>query len=159
MRAKRIFRLILLIATLAAACASTGRASAWSGCSGYVTVQWGDTLSGLASSCGTTVDAIRAANPGMGWWLYAGQVLYMPQGYSAPASYYPPQTAGRTYVVQWGDTLYSIARRYGTTVSAIQSMNGLANPNYIRAGQVLSLPCGGSVTPSDRCAGPWASSG
>jgi LysM repeat protein len=54
-----------------------------------------------------------------------------------------------TYVVQWGDTLYSIARRYGTTTTVLQSMNGLANPNYIRAGQVLYVPCsGGSGTPT-----------
>lgn len=52
-----------------------------------------------------------------------------------------------TYVVQWGDTLYSIARRYGTTTTVLVSMNGLANPNYIRAGQVLYVPCSGSGTP------------
>lgn len=52
-----------------------------------------------------------------------------------------------TYTVLWGDTLYSIARRYNTTVSTLVAMNGLANPNYIRTGQKLYVPCAGGVTP------------
>jgi len=52
-----------------------------------------------------------------------------------------------TYVVQWGDTLYSIARRYNTTVSVLVSLNGIANPNYIRTGQVLYVPCVVTPTP------------
>jgi len=42
--------------------------------------------------------------------------------------------------VQWGDTLYSIARRFGVTWQAIAAANGLVNPNLIRAGQVLIIP-------------------
>jgi len=43
------------------------------------------------------------------------------------------------YVVRYGDTLYSIARRYGTTVEAIKTANGL-NSNVIQAGQRLRIP-------------------
>ena len=46
------------------------------------------------------------------------------------------------YTVQRGDTLYSIARRYGTTVTAIAQANGILNPAYIRVGQVLLIPTG-----------------
>ena len=59
-----------------------------------------------------------------------------------------PTTTGQTttYVVQWGDTLYSIARRCGTTVENIVKANNIADPNSIRAGQQLTLSCGGTTT-------------
>jgi LysM repeat protein len=49
-----------------------------------------------------------------------------------------------TYVVQRGDTLFSIARRYGTTVQAIAARNGIANPSLISAGQTLVIPASGT---------------
>jgi LysM repeat protein len=48
--------------------------------------------------------------------------------------------ASRTYVVQRGDTLYRIARRYGVTWQTLAALNGLANPNVIHVGQVLRVP-------------------
>src|SRR5574338_798135 len=119
---KRILQLTVILVLLIASFASAGGASAWGGCATYVTVQWGDTLSGIAAQCGTTVYAIQAANPGLGYWVYAGQVLYIPSGYSDPVSYPPPATGG-TYVVQVGDTLAKIAGRTGTTVQAIMAVN------------------------------------
>jgi LysM repeat protein len=103
-------------------------------------VQWGDTLSGIAATCGTTIEAIQAANPGLGWWVYAGQVLYIPAGYTPP----PPQpTYGGTYVVQWGDTLGSIAARAGTSIQAILAVNPqITNASLIYVGQVVYLPSG-----------------
>jgi LysM repeat protein len=50
-----------------------------------------------------------------------------------------------TYIVGWGDTLSSIARRYGTSVSAIVQANQMANPDLIYVGQRLSIPA--SSTP------------
>jgi len=44
------------------------------------------------------------------------------------------------HVVSRGDTLYSVARRYGTTVNAIVRTNGLRNPNWIYVGQKLIMP-------------------
>lgn len=68
-----------------------------------------------------------------------------------PTSAPPPTTAPSggtvTYIVQRGDTLYSIARRYGTTVEAIASANGITNPNLIRVGQKLTIPTSGSPAP------------
>ena len=49
-----------------------------------------------------------------------------------------PQATG-TYVVKSGDTLGAIAARYGTTWQALQSLNGLSNPNYLYIGQVLKV--------------------
>lgn len=71
---------------------------------------------------------------------------------STPAGQNAPQaateaTAG-TYTVQPGDTLWSVAARYKTTVGAIVALNGIVNPNVIRVGQVLKIPGKGvSATP------------
>lgn len=46
------------------------------------------------------------------------------------------------YVVQPGDTLFSIAQRFGTTVQAIALANNISNPNLIVVGQVLIIPVG-----------------
>ena len=144
MPAKRIFQLLVVLAILVASFASTGSASAWSGCASYITVQWGDTLSGIAVTCGTTIAAIQAANPGLGWWVYAGQVLCIPTGYaSAPVSY---PTYGSTYVVQRGDTLGKIAARIGVSWRDILAVNPqIWNPSLIYTGQVINLPAGVSV--------------
>jgi LysM repeat protein len=144
--AKKTFRFMIVAAILAAAFASTGNASASSSCPNYMTVQWGDTLSGIAVQCGTTVAAIQAANPGLGEWVYAGQVLCIPTGYaSAPVSY---PTYGGTYVVQWGDTLGKIAARTGISVGNILAVNPeIWNPSLIYAGQVINLPSDVSAPP------------
>ena len=141
MAAKRIFQLIVVVAILVASFASTGGAMAWSGCASYITVQWGDTLSGLARLCGTTTAAIQAANPGLGSWVYAGQVLYIPTGYVPSAPVYYPTYGGNTYVVQRGDTLGKIAASRGTTVGDILAVNPqITNPSLIYVGQVINLP-------------------
>jgi LysM repeat protein len=56
----------------------------------------------------------------------------------------PAHAQGQIHVVQRGETLYSIAARYGTTVQAIANANGLGNANMIYAGQRLTIPSGGS---------------
>jgi LysM repeat protein len=133
---KRITQITVVIAILVTSFALASGASAW-GCANYVTVQWGDTLSGIATQCGTTVAAIQAANPGLGWWVYAGQVLCIPNSYN-PAPYYP--TYG-TYVVRWGDTLGKIAANTGFNVYDILAVNPqIYNPSLIYAGQVINLP-------------------
>ncbi len=138
---KRIFQVIFIMAILVA---STGNASAWSNCPSQIVVQWGDTLSKIAQQCGTTVVAIRAANPGMGWWLYAGQVINIPNG-SSPV----PAPTGGTYTVQWGDTIAKIAARFGVRVSDLLAVNPqISNPSLIYAGQVINLPAGAHAHPT-----------
>jgi LysM repeat protein len=142
MTVKRIIQLIVVAAILVASFASTGNALAWTGCASYITVQWGDTLSGLARLCGTSVESIRAANPGLGYWVYAGQVLYIPTGYVSAPVYYPTYYyGGNTYVVQLGDTLGKIAARSGVSVSDILAVNPqILNASLIYFGQVITLP-------------------
>ncbi|MGA9349081.1 MAG: LysM peptidoglycan-binding domain-containing protein [Anaerolineae bacterium] len=108
----------------------------------YYTVRWGDTLYSIARSYGTTVQALAQANGIANTSLiHVGQVLCIPSGPPSP----PP--SGPYYTVQRGDTLYSIARRYGTTVQAIAQANGILNPAYISVGQVLLIPTGPPAPP------------
>jgi LysM repeat protein len=61
---------------------------------------------------------------------------------TSPAVASPPAQTDDVYVVQSGDTLYSIALRFGVTVADITAANNLSNPNLIYAGQVLWVPNG-----------------
>lgn len=138
---KRLVQLLVIGALLVVSSVPLGGAKAWYGCGGYVTVQWGDTLSGLAALCGTTVSAILAYNPGLGWWLYAGQVIFVPDGTAASVSYTPQYSTGYTYRVRAGDTLGNIAARYGVTVYQLWQMNPqIWDPSLIYVGQVINVP-------------------
>lgn len=140
---KRMLQVVVVVAILVTSFASVGGASAW-GCASYITVQWGDTLSGIVAQCGTTMAAIQAANPGLGAWVYAGQVLCIPTGYpSSPVSYPSSPTYGGSYVVQWGDTLGKISARTGVSVPGLLAVNPqIWNPSLIYAGQLINLPVG-----------------
>ncbi len=61
----------------------------------------------------------------------------------------PALTAPPRYVVQPGDTLYSLARRFGTTVAALQAANHLEGTT-IYAGQVLVIPSSDTPAPPAR---------
>lgn len=50
------------------------------------------------------------------------------------------QSSGPEYVVQEGDTLYSIARAFGVTVEALQQANNIADPSLLAIGQTLVIP-------------------
>jgi LysM repeat protein len=57
---------------------------------------------------------------------------------TAPAA--QPTGDGTTYVVQPGDTLYSIAVRFGVSLQALIEANQIEDPNQLQAGQVLVIP-------------------
>jgi spore coat assembly protein SafA len=136
-----MFQLIVVAAVLAASFASTGSVSA-SGCSRSYTVQWGDTMSGVALRYGTTAAGIQSANPGLGWWLYAGQVLCIPAGAYVEVPISQPASGGK-YTVQKGDTLGKIAARMGVSLNSLIAVNPqIHNPSLIYPGQVINLPAG-----------------
>jgi len=105
-------------------------------------VQPGENLFRIALRYGTTVEAIAAANNIVNpWFIYVGQELMIPAGGDGGGM--PPPGGGPgagTYVVQPGDTLYSIAVRYDTTVQALMVANNLSNSNFIYVGQTLKVP-------------------
>lgn len=99
-------------------------------------VQRGDTLTRIANAFEVEVDAILLANnmidPNR---LRVGQQLIIP----TQAVYVP-----RRHTVQAGETLYSIAIRYNTTVEALIATNSLSSTTLAR-GQVLRLPAIGGA--------------
>jgi tyrosinase len=147
--------LSILIVILLVPFETPGIALAWSGCGSTYVVQWGDTLGGIAMLCGTSISALRQANPGMGIYIYAGQTLRIPGG---NPGYPGGQTYSGTYVVGWGDTLRKIATRLGIRLSDLIAANPqLWNPNLIFPGQVINLP-GSSSYYSGSTYNPWGSS-
>ena len=76
------------------------------------------------------MDAIKSLNGLTSDVLNIGQVLKIPAGASEP--YFE-------YTVRSGDTLWLLSRRYGTTVDAIQRLNGLTG-DALSVGQVLKIP-------------------
>jgi LysM repeat protein len=104
-------------------------------------VQPGETLYRIAVRYGITVEQLAAANgitnPAL---IYVGQVLVIPGSTGSTGS-------SRTYIVQPGDTLYAIARRFSTTPDVLIRLNGLVNANVLYVGQILVLP-GAAPAPS-----------
>lgn len=109
------------------------------GCVAYHWVRPGENLTRISRIYGVSVWHIAQVNgirnPSL---IYVGQVLCIPSTYSPPLPL-PPAFCGQYYTVKFGDTLSSIARRCGVTVHSLVYLNGLSNPNYIRAGQVLRI--------------------
>jgi LysM repeat protein len=93
------------------------------------TVAPGDTLFSIARRYGTTVEELMRLNGLESFLIQVGQVLRLPE----------KAQGERVHQVVPGDTLFSIARRYGTTVEELMRLNGLTSPD-LQVGQVLKLP-------------------
>jgi membrane-bound lytic murein transglycosylase D len=117
----------------------------------------------LAHLTGTTAGTLGDLNPALHEDVARG-VMLVPSGYPLrvprgaapefqrafarlPATRTPVNQAGQTHRVARGDTLGSIARRYGTTVARLRSGNGLSARSVLRAGQVLTIGNGGGLSP------------
>lgn len=92
-------------------------------------VKKGDTLYSIAAANNTTVDELKKANNLTSNILSTGQLLKIPSAL-LPES---------TYIVKKGDSLYSIANKYNTTVDELKRINNLTS-NILSIGQVLKLP-------------------
>lgn len=111
------------------------------------TVQPGENLTWIATRYGTTVEALASLNaladPGR---IYAGQQLATSPAAAvapaaSPAAEAVPQSASLgQHRVAPGENLTWIAASYGTTVAEIVAANGIANPSFVRAGDVLQIP-------------------
>ena len=103
---------------------------------GKYTVVKGDTLYSIANKYNMTINELKNLNSLTSNTIYPGQVL----------SVYPSVPAAQTitYIVKKGDSLYSIARSFGTTVDTIKNANGLTSDN-IYTYQSLIIPLTFSV--------------
>jgi LysM repeat protein len=108
---------------------------------GNYVVQYGDTLSALARRFNVTVLAIKNANRLSSDAIFAGQVLKIPTPtpVTPTKTKTPLPTGSFTYVVQSGDQLLALARRFGVTLGALKAANFLTS-DEIYPGQVLIIP-------------------
>ena len=114
-------------------------------------VKKGDTLYSIAKDNNISVDTIISDNSLTGNTLNIGQILKirLPNNTITVIEecygrdYIPPQNNNSkviaTYIVKKGDNLYSIAKKYNTTTSAIMMVNNLPNTN-LQIGQQLKIP-------------------
>ncbi len=116
------------------------------------TVVAGDTLFSIARRFQVSVAELRRSNNLTSDNLRVGQVLRIPKA-SAPSPppssdqhQHPPASQLLTYQVARGDTLSSIARRFGTTAAAIKRENQLKS-SALRVGQTLRIPVKAPVPP------------
>lgn len=98
----------------------------------YYIVKSGDSLYKIANQFNTTVNEIKTLNNLNSNLLSIGQKLLIPNNNDGSSSY-------QVYTVQKGDNLYSIARKYNTTVTALQTLNNLSTSN-LSIGQKLLIP-------------------
>ena len=96
------------------------------------TVKSGDSLWSIANRYNTTVNELKALNKLTSNNLTIGQIIEIPSNESNN------QTTN-TYTVKSGDSLWSIANRYNTTVNELKALNNLTT-NNLSIGQILNIP-------------------
>jgi LysM repeat protein len=113
-----------------------GRGSSGPSGSSTVTVQPGDTLSGIADRHGVSVNRLMQMNgisdPNL---VVAGQRLVV-RSAAASASSLPTAP----YTIKSGETLSEIAQRFGTSTDRLMQLNRISNPNLVVAGTRLAIP-------------------
>ncbi len=118
-----------------------------------VAVTSGETLSTFAKRTGTSAAVIKQINGLKTTQVKAGQELLVPAHSVLPAKVQMaaarvdrtgPATRGRFHVVRRGDSLWSIAKRNGLSVSRLAAINGMQPGDTLRAGSKIRLRSGGS---------------
>ena len=150
---RRMVLIITVLMVLASALPSVA-SLAWGNCSQFYTVRPGDTLASIALRYGTGWPYLASINnlpnPNFIFW---GETLCVRGTYGTT----PPPSHRTTYVVQRGDYLALIARRFGVSLFSLLQANPRMNPNLIFPGEVLIIPRGGYVTPYSQSYVPPAS--
>ena len=96
------------------------------------TVKSGDTLYSIANKYNTNITTLKNLNNLTSNLLSIGQVIKVPSTTDGTT------TSNTTYTVKSGDTLYSIANKYGLTVSELKNLNNLTT-NTLTIGQTLKI--------------------
>lgn len=133
-------------------------------------VKKGDTLSSIAARHSTTVAKIKSRNNLKSDTIYPDQVLYIPSasagsvssGSSSGSTAGASSSSGSkvvkdwpsvTYTVKAGDTLTSIAKKFGTSISKLMQYNYMDSGEWLNAGQKIAIngyaPRNYSVSPGE----------
>lgn len=133
MNTKKFVQIFVLMAVVLSAFATTSSVFA-AGCGTSVTVVPGDTLRKIATRCGTTVSALRRANPEIG----SGDLIFPNQVLQLPGTILGTDGGYFIYLVARGDSLKGLAIRFGVTVDSLLAWNpDIPNANLIYEGQRL----------------------
>lgn len=95
-----------------------------------------DTLYGISNKFGVSIDEVRNINNLSSDILTVGQMLLVPKGYDIVDTDIINYV---NYVIKSGDTLYSIANKYGVSVNDLMQINNLISDN-LTIGQILKIP-------------------
>ncbi len=112
-----------------------------------IVVQVYDTLPGLAQTYQTSADAIRQANCLVSDQLVPGSFLYVPPLPTATLIPCGAPAGWVNYVVQSGDTLFSLSQKFRVSVAELQRANCLGGSTFIQAGKVIKVPNVPTSTP------------
>jgi rare lipoprotein A len=96
-----------------------------------------DLSQGAAEYLGLTYAGVDYVDYAVAGGYGGGEPIYDETDYAAPQAQSSSDAGGGTYVVQYGDTLSSVAAELGTTVEDLASANDIANPDLLYAGQTL----------------------
>ena len=110
------------------------------------TIKSGDTLYTIAHKYHTTIEEVRKANG-----IKKGEILRVGRLLKVPKDTYFPNRKKRVnskkvalksfnYKIKKGDSLYTIAHRYHTTINKIRALNGMKKGEILRVGKRLKVP-------------------
>ena len=127
--------------------------------SGSYTVVSGDGLYAIARKTGTSIqDLLNLNGLTLNSVIHPGQVLQLSNGYESSSTEETKSTelstttSSGSYTVVSGDGLYAIARKTGTSIQDLLSLNGLSLTSTIYPGQVLKLSSNSEVSSSEETA-------
>lgn len=105
-----------------------------------VKVKSGDTLGQLALRHKTDIGSLRKANDLQGTQIRAGQTLLIPKSGSALENPVARRAGSGDYVVQPGDSLWSISRIHKVSINQLMKVNQVGPQDYLKVGQRLTVP-------------------
>ncbi len=112
-------------------------------------VQSGDTMFSIARRFGVSLEALIRANPQVRNpdMIIVGEIIVVPKRPMPPTpGPGPAPSPGRKYVVQSGDTMFSIAQRFAVSLNELIAFNPqIADPNVLVPGQVVLIPTSGGA--------------
>ena len=103
------------------------------------TIKSGDTLWDIAVNNGTTVDALMKDNNLSSHLIYPGDKLNYSSGSSSSVEKLAQAKNDGYYTISLGDTLGTVADKFGTSVDNLVEINNLSNPHLVYVGQVIKV--------------------